>query len=740
MWLSIGFVIGCVTTVFYYQTLVFTLFTLSLVIGSVYFKPFLSVLLGFICGILCVWVHFLCFYTISYPDTDENQSKLVTFDVVEIISKRDNYYLKAKLHNPQSILSFKAPHALVSLKADTNISIGDRVTTRLKLTKFRSQKNFNGFDRERYAFSQRLFFKAKQTSASLQIIKSYKLSSITAYRDFINSTYQNTQMNWLYYALLTGDRGLMSYDQKQTLQQFGLSHLLAISGLHISLMFGIGYFITKHIVRLFIRVINQTVNLSLIYSVGGFSLAFCYVYLSDFLVSATRALIMLGCYLLVYFYSKQALKWQSLLYALVLTLAIDPFSLLNPGLYFSFCAVAIIFLILNRLSSFRGGFIALLKNLTVIQCALFIGLLPLSLYFFNGVSLIGLVVNLIAIPLLSFVIMPSLVMLSSLSIFISIEPVIQTLDPLLTLCFNALLYIPSDYRWLGSHSLSLVLVQALYLTGIMFYMLPTKRLLALIPVCIALVDTLLQTKPDWQLNVFDVGHGTMVLISKNNKGFVYDLGPIYFNQYTRVNSTLLPHIQNNAITVEHSVVSHMDKDHAGGLRPWLAQGYLATFNLLQPNGPEQVCLAKQFMFQGLVFTVSKNLGSFTSNNDNSCVIHISDGAFSVLLPGDITMQREHELIKQNEQLKSTILLSPHHGSKTSSSDEFIAAVSPDVVLHSTSYKGQWGLPHEEVVKRYLKKHVQQYSTAEHGQISIKFYQNEYKIEYARAQSYWFLKD
>jgi len=740
VWLSIGFVIGCVTTVFYYQTLVFTLLTLSIVITSVYFKPFLPVLLGFICGILSVWVHFSCFYSISYSSVTENQSKLVTFDVVEIISKRDNYYLKAKLHNPRNIISFKAPQALVSLKTDADIAIGDRITTRLKLTKFRSQKNFHGFDRERYSFSQRLFFKAKQASSSMQIIKPNKASSIKAYRHFIKATYDDTQMSWLYYALLTGDRALMSYEQKQTIQQFGLSHLLAISGLHIGLMFGIGYFVAKHIVHLFITLINQTVNLSLIYSTGGFIFAFCYVYLSDFLVSATRALIMLGCYLLVYFYSKQALKWHSLLYALVLTLAIDPFSLLNPGLYFSFCAVAIIFLILNMLSSFRGGFFALLKNLTVIQCALFVGLLPLSLYFFNGVSLIGLAVNLVAIPLLSFVIMPCLVLFTSLSIFISIEPIIQILDSLLNLCFSVLLNIPNEYRWLSSHTLSLVLVQTFYLSGIIFYLLPTKKLLALIPLFLALVDTLLQVKPTWQLDVFDVGHGTMVLISKNGKGFVYDLGPIYFNQYTRVHSYLLPHIQNNAITVEHSVVSHMDKDHAGGLKPWLAQGYLETFNLLQPKGPEQGCLAKQFRFQGLEFTVSKNLGNFTSDNDNSCVIHISDGAFSVLLPGDITMQREHELIKQNENLKSTILLSPHHGSKTSSSDEFVNAVSPQVVLHSTSYKGQWGLPHEEVVKRYQKKHAQQYSTAIHGQISIKFYQSEYKIDYARAQSYWFLKD
>ncbi len=671
---------------------------------------------------------------------DENQSTLVTIEVVEIITNRDNYYLKAKLIDNTRKINFKAPNALVSLKSRRKIAPGDKITTWLKFTHYRSQKNIHGFDKELYAFSQRLFYKAKQTGSSLSIRKPSKATIVNSYRHYISEVYQGTKMNWLYYALLTGDRGLMSYEQKQTLQEFGLSHLLAISGLHIGLMFSIGFFITKLVLHCLISLIKQTMNLSLIYSVGGFSLAFFYVFLSDFLVSATRALIMLGCYLLVYYYSKQALKWRSILFALVLTLLIDPFSLLNPGLYFSFTAVAIIFLIINKLASLNAGFFALLKNLTMIQCALFVGLLPLSLYYFNGVSLIGLVVNLIAIPLLSFVIMPALVLLTALASIVSLEPVINVLDHLLSSSFSALLIIPSGYRWLSFGNVSLLFVQSFYLSASIAYFLPVKKLVALFPVAIALLDSFLQSKPLWQLDVFDVGHGTMVLISKDKQGFVYDLGPIYFNQYTRVNSTLLPHLQNNDITVKHTVISHMDKDHAGGLADWLALGYANTLARLQPNGAQQICIAQQFNFQGLVFSVSKNSGHFSSDNDNSCVIHISDGKFSVLLPGDITMQRERELIRQGELYKSTILLSPHHGSKTSSSEEFINTVSPQVVLHSTSYKGQWGLPHKHVTKRYHDINARQYSTAEHGQISIKFYQHDYEIDYARSQSYWFLKD
>lgn len=88
-----------------------------------------------------------------------------------------------------------------------------------------------------------------------------------------------------------------------------------------------------------------------------------------------------------------------------------------------------------------------------------------------------------------------------------------------------------------------------------------------------------------------------------------------------------------------------------------------------------------------------------------------------------------------------MLLSPHHGSNTSSSDVFINAVAPELVIHSTAYKGQWQLPHPRVIARFADHNVMQYSTAAHGQVNIAFYAHDYTINLARVdESYWFLKD
>ena len=675
----------------------------------------------------------------------ENQPHYSHVTIVEVISQREHYYLKVQLNkiNQQGQSFFKPPLALITVNSNQLLGSGDEIKVWLYLTKYRSQKNYAVFDKERYAFSERILYKGKQVGSYIELSKANTTSVINSYRQFINQTYQHSSLNWLYYPLLTGDRSIMSYEQKLQLQQFGISHLLAISGLHIGLMFSIGFFITRALitgVNCVIKPLGQQLNLSLIYSFGGFMLAFSYVYLSGFIVSATRALIMLACYLVIYYFAKQALRWRSILFALVCVLLIDPFSLLNPGLYFSFTAVVIIFWVFSVISLPKAAVMSFIKTLVILQVALFIGLLPLSLYYFNGISVVGLVVNLVAIPMLGFFIMPSLVVLSVLSLLFDVSLLIAVFDYLLQHAYQSLLLVPDELRWLDTTKFNVQWLISSYLAIFIMCCSPW-RVMASLPIALSLLDQYLQPKPLWQLDVFDVGHGTMVMISRQGKGFIYDLGPVYFNTFTRINSTLVPYITSKGVDVELSLVSHMDKDHVGGLTDWLQHGYRHTFRILQPNGPEQSCKAGRYDFYGLTLTLSQPAEGLKTDNDNSCVVHVSDGHFSVLLPGDISAKRESQLITQQSVLKSTVLLSPHHGSNTSSSDVFINAVAPELVIHSTAYKGQWQLPHPRVIARFADHNVMQYSTAVHGQVNIAFYAHDYTINLARVdESYWFLKD
>ena len=137
-------------------------------------------MLGFICGILCVWVHFTSFYAISSLALDENKPYLSNITIVEVISQRDHYYLKVRLNkiDNQPLSNIKPPFALLTFNNDQLLKVGDHVKTWLELEKYRSQKNYDVFDKERYAFSERLFFKGKQVGSIIEISNNYEADLI----------------------------------------------------------------------------------------------------------------------------------------------------------------------------------------------------------------------------------------------------------------------------------------------------------------------------------------------------------------------------------------------------------------------------------------------------------------------------------------------------------------------------------------------------------------------------------
>lgn len=708
---------------------------------SVYFKPFLTVLLGFICAICCVAIHFTLFYSFELPNQHEKYAYSVNVVVEEVISSVPPQYVKVKINRLEAhqYSQFRAPNALLSINSTQPIHSGDTFDAQVRLNKFRGIKNFTVFDSQLYAFTQKIAFKGRVLNKQLAIYNLPQNDHITAYRAYIKKLVSSAELNWLYYVLLTGDKSLMTFEHKQLMQSLGLSHLLAISGLHISLVFGFCYFVVRCLLKLIKPELNQSLNISIFYSAAGFVAAFIYVYLSDFIISATRALIMLGCYLLLYYLAKQALRWRSILYALVIILAVNPFSLLNPGLYFSFLAVCIIFMVVKQFPLRGHSLLANVRTLFVIQLGLFIGLLPLSLYFFNGVSLAGLVLNLVAIPILSFVLMPALFLSVLLGLFTDWHAFIVLYDFPLQYIYQMLQEIPEHIRWFNVGQISITTVVLLYSMVPLVYFIEL-RILACIPLLTLLFNYYFTQTSLWQLNVFDVGHGLMVLIVKDKHAFIYDFGPSYFNRFSRVPSVLLPYINAHNLTVSTAIVSHQDNDHAGGVAHFKAAGYAMSFDYFHPHNASNDCRTTQLNFHGLsIQTFAK--GEFNNNNDNSCVVKVSDANHSVLLTGDISKAREFQLIEKGYNLHSTVLVSPHHGSDSSSSDEFIKAVNPKWVIHSSAFKGKWQFPSKAVVERYNKINANQYSTGDVGQVRVDFYAKHLELTTARAQeSYWFIKD
>jgi hypothetical protein len=166
VWLCSGFILGCFITLYTANTAVFYLISFAVILAAAYFKPFLPILSGFICGIFLVFFHYLVFYSQSECDLRPKKPVIANFQVISIHSAQSPFYVKASLKSIQgcSLSILKPPLAMISVSTAQKLMVGDEVSAQIKLKPFRSVKNYNSFDRERHAFRQRLFYKGRTVS------------------------------------------------------------------------------------------------------------------------------------------------------------------------------------------------------------------------------------------------------------------------------------------------------------------------------------------------------------------------------------------------------------------------------------------------------------------------------------------------------------------------------------------------------------------------------------------------
>ena len=223
----------------------------------------------------------------------------------------------------------------------------------------------------------------------------------------------------------------------------------------------------------------------------------------------------------------------------------------------------------------------------------------------------------------------------------------------------------------------------------------------------------------WQLVVFDVGQGLSLLIQRDSKAILYDTGAAYPSGFNMANAVILPYLQYSGLAqLDKLIISHSDNDHAGGLTE-IKESIVINelfYNDKQPS-KNTVCLqGKSFLWQNLDFKMLWPKNIVSEENNDSCVLLISDGSRSVLFTGDISKKVEAAILQQYPKLRADILIVPHHGSKTSSSDLFITALKPSFAVVSAGYLNRWHMPVTEVVQRYQQHNVELLTTAKSGQI------------------------
>lgn len=602
-----------------------------------------------------------------------------------------------------------------------------RLTTRLKPP----HGNFNpgGFDYERWLLvegigatgyirdqPQPLLIKGAQTGFSLN-----------AWRQQLTEKLDNLLANCpnlpLIKALTLGDDSGLTDTQWEVFRQTGTTHLMVISGSHIGLIAALVYWI---IGKLWLRTGIRVCSPQSAAALAALLAAALYAGLTGFSVPAQRAAFMVAIAMIAINQQRHTRPFHILALALWAVLLLDPLVVLLPGFWLSFIAVSlIIYTLAGRLHT--PGFV---RGSIKINWMASLGLTPLTLFFFQQISLIAPIANLLATPLISLAVVPMALMatlilfispLLAAKLFLLVDWILQGLWWLLVQLADLPLSTvshpqPSIWTFLFAVPAILLLLAPKGIPG---------RWLGVI-----LLFPLIFSEPEkpgpgtFQLTLLDVGQGLSAVVRTANHVLVYDTGAKFSATSDSGQSVIIPYLRSQGIdNINTLIISHGDNDHIGGAESLLktikaGQVISSAPSLLSHYSPIACTANQSWQWDDVRFTMlSPGPAKFPSDNNNSCVLHIQSPQGSALLPGDIEADAEKWLTAAyRDQLKANLLIAPHHGSQTSSSANFLNAVKPETILIPAGYRNQFGHPHNDVLARYRSLRINWLKSADDGAI------------------------
>lgn len=528
-------------------------------------------------------------------------------------------------------------------------------------------------------------------------------------------------------ALVLGDRRAMTSWHWDLLAATGTAHLLAISGLHVALVAGLGGLAGRLLFRITSRLPGSVAErIAFVGSANrtdwavftGTAAAFAYASLAGMPVSARRALIMLAAPALALILRRDINPWRALMLALTAIVLMRPAEAVAAGTWLSFVAVAILLLLFVGRPRDHP-----MTGLWRLQLTLLAAMAPLLAALGLPMSGVAPLANMLAVPWVSAVVLP-------LSLAATVATVFQWPA---TLLWAALEYALSGLWWVlqlfadlplpvWQHGFS-PLVGLLGTMAVLQWVLPLGwplRALALLTL-IALAGQL-GTRPEPGaaiVDVFDVGQGTAVAVHTARASWLVDTGPGDAN-WNAGRSLIAPSLQRQGqVPIDGLLVSHTDADHSGGLAGLQRSRVLAGPTLgSSPDRRWERCLAGQhWRRDGVDFRVLHPGAHLPYlGNDSSCVLLVSAGESAILLPGDVGARVEHRVLPNLPPLAA--LVAAHHGSATGTSKDLLHTTRPALVIATAGQGNRFGLPHGSVRQRVAASGATLLETAECGWLRL----------------------
>ncbi len=612
---------------------------------------------------------------------------------------------------------------------------GQRWRFAVRLRQPHGNANAHGFDYELYLFEQGV----RATGYVRDAPAAQRLDDAAAHpverqrqsvRDAIVAHVSDPAAAGVLAALAVGDQAAIERDDWDLFRNTGVAHLMSISGLHVTMFAWLAGLAVAAVWRRSERAMLWLPT-PLAARWGGLAAALAYAVFSGWGVPSQRTLWMLATVTVLQSLGRRW-PWPLVLLAaaVVVTLG-DPWALLQPGFWLSFMAVGLLMSsdVVHGAAaevpdrnppSWRDAPLRVwhgLRGELRAQVIATVGLTPLTLVFFQQVSLVGFFANVVAIPMVTLVVTP----LALLGVFVA---------PLWALGAWSVQALIAWLAWLASWPLAVWTVpaaplwaQLAALLAALLLVLPLPWRLRLLAVPLALPLLLppkeLPGEGQFAVDVVDVGQGTAVLLRTRNHLLVYDSGPQYSPGSDAGQRVLLPLLRANGETrIDVLMLSHRDTDHTGGAASLLNGMPVAQVHTsmvgeadVAAGPPWRRCEAGQrWQWDGVAFEVlhpqALDYERERKPNAMSCVLRVQGRETSVLLTGDIEREQEAALVEAlGTSLRSELLVVPHHGSRTSSSEAFIDAVQPQIALVQAGYRNRYGHPVAEVLQRYRDRGI-----------------------------------
>lgn len=585
--------------------------------------------------------------------------------------------------------------------------------------------NPGGFDLERRAVEQRIAALA-QVQAPEGAIQLEQGRGLDAWRERqagrIASVTDDATARFVRALALGDTRGLDDRDW-DILRITGLTHLIAISGFHVGLVAGFGAVLAR-LAWWLLPGLGRYWPRPLAAAAAALLAAAVYTALAGFALPTLRTLLMIAVLALARLARRTSGPATGLALALLAILLVDPLAVLAPGFWLSFAGVA---WLLWCLPGGEDGHPV--RGLVLAQAVVTAGLLPLTVWFFRQASLVGPLANLLGIPWISLVVVP----LALLGLLLApvhdgaAQLAWQASAGAMALLWQGLeraAQWPAAFAWLPEPdlaSLLLALAGAFWLTlprGV-----PGKPLALLLWLPLLWPPRGLPPPGTVDIIQWDVGQGLSVLVRTHRHTLLYDAGPAPPRGLDAGEAVVLPALRAMGVgKLDLLVLSHGDNDHAGGEQA-IRRG-LPVARVVAPrgwaHGDMAPCLAgDRWHWDGVDFEwLHPPLHLPYLGNDSGCVLRIRTAGASALLPGDVGRHVEAGLARRAE-VRSDLLLVPHHGSDGSSSLDFLAAVRPSLALLSAGRDNRFGFPKPIVLRRYQRYGVRLLDSAGHGSLWLR---------------------